>query len=80
MTIRKGDKFLCTEDVTNTFGWVLFEKGKEYEVGIYDIIEQGSSEEQYIITNDEGYDECFYTDSFKRKNEIREEKLKKLGI
>ena len=55
-------------------------KGKEYEVGIYNIIEQGSPEEQYIITNDEGYDECFYTDSFKRKNEIRDEKLKKLGI
>jgi len=55
-------------------------KGKEYEVGIYDIIEQGSSEEQYIITNDEGYDEFFYTDSFKRKSEIRDEKLKKLGI
>ncbi len=32
MTIRKGDKFLCTEDVNNIFGWSLFEKGKEYEV------------------------------------------------
>lgn len=32
MTIRKGDKFLCTEDVNNVFGWPLFEKGKEYEV------------------------------------------------
>jgi hypothetical protein len=55
-------------------------KGKEYEVGIYNIIEQGSPDEQYIITNDKGYDECFYTDSFKRKSEIRDEKLKKLGI
>ena len=32
MTIRKGDKFLCTEDVNNVFGWPLFEKGKEYKV------------------------------------------------
>ena len=32
MTIRKGDKLICTEDVNNVFGWPLFEKGKEYEV------------------------------------------------
>ncbi len=32
MTIKKGDKFLCTEDVNNVFGWSLFEKDKEYEV------------------------------------------------
>jgi hypothetical protein len=32
MTIKKGDKFLCTEDVDNVFGWSLFERGKEYEV------------------------------------------------
>ena len=32
MTIRKGDRFLCTEDVNNVFGWPLFEKGKEYKV------------------------------------------------
>ena len=32
MTIRKGDKFLCTEDVNNVFGWPLFEKDKEYKV------------------------------------------------
>ncbi len=32
MTIRKGDKFLCTEDVNNLLGWPLFEKGKEYDV------------------------------------------------
>jgi hypothetical protein len=32
MAIRKGDKFLCTEDVDNMFGWSLFEKGKVYEV------------------------------------------------
>ena len=32
MTIKKGDKFLCTEDVNNVFGWSLFERGKEYEV------------------------------------------------
>jgi hypothetical protein len=32
VTIRKGDKFLCTEDVNNLLGWPLFEKGKEYDV------------------------------------------------
>lgn len=32
MSIRKGDKLICTEDVNNMFGWPLFEKGKEYEV------------------------------------------------
>jgi len=32
MTIRKGDKLICTEDVNNVFGWPLFEKGKQYEV------------------------------------------------
>jgi hypothetical protein len=32
MTIRKGDKLICTEDVNNVFGMPLFEKGKQYEV------------------------------------------------
>jgi hypothetical protein len=32
MSIRKGDKLLCTEDVNNVFGMPLFEKGKEYDV------------------------------------------------
>ena len=32
MTIRKGDKLICTEDVNNVFGMPLFEKDKEYEV------------------------------------------------
>jgi hypothetical protein len=32
MLIRKGDKFLCTEDVNNVFGFPLFEKNKEYKV------------------------------------------------
>jgi hypothetical protein len=32
MTIRKGDKLICTEDVNNVFGMPLFEKGKEYDV------------------------------------------------
>jgi hypothetical protein len=56
--------------------------GKEYQVGIYDIIEQGSPEESYIIENDLGYSECFYSDSFKRVNKAdeRERKLKELGI
>ncbi len=31
MTIRKGDKFLCTEDVNNVFGMPLFKKGEVYE-------------------------------------------------
>ena len=56
--------------------------GKEYEVGIYNIIEGGSPEESYIIENDLGYIECFYSDSFKRvnKSEERDKKLKELGI
>ena len=56
--------------------------GKEYQVGIYNIIEQGSSEESYLIENDLGYTECFYSDSFKRvnKSEDRDKKLKELGI
>ena len=32
MTIRKGDKLICTEDINNVFGMPLFEKGKEYDV------------------------------------------------
>jgi hypothetical protein len=31
VTIRKGDKFLCTEDVNNVFGMPLFKKGEVYE-------------------------------------------------
>ena len=30
--MRKGDKLICTKEVRNLLGWVLFEKGKEYEV------------------------------------------------
>ncbi len=51
--------------------------GKEYQVGIYNIIEQGSPEESYIIENDLGYTECFYSDSFKIINKV-EERDKKL--
>lgn len=32
MPIRKGDRFLCTEDVNNVFGMPLFKKGETYEV------------------------------------------------
>lgn len=32
MIIRKGTKFLCTEDVNNVFGMPLFKKGETYEV------------------------------------------------
>lgn len=31
-TIKKGDKFLCTEDVNNVIGLPLFKKGEVYEV------------------------------------------------
>lgn len=31
-SMRKGDKLLCTKEVRNFLGNVLFEKGKEYEV------------------------------------------------
>ena len=30
--IRQGDKFICTEDVTNFLGWPLFKKGEVYNV------------------------------------------------
>jgi hypothetical protein len=30
--MRKGDKLICKETVSNLFGMPLFEKGKEYEV------------------------------------------------
>lgn len=32
MSIRKGDKFRCTEDVNNVFGMPLFKKGEVYEI------------------------------------------------
>lgn len=32
MYIRKGDKFLCIEDVDNVFGTRLFNKGEVYNV------------------------------------------------
>ena len=32
MSIRKGDKLICSKGVNNIFGMPLFEKGKEYEV------------------------------------------------
>jgi hypothetical protein len=31
VTIRKGDRFMCTEDVNNVFGMPLFKKGEVYE-------------------------------------------------
>lgn len=67
---------ICIED------WDNLTIGKEYKVGIYDIIEGGSVSEMYIITNDLGYDEGIYSNVFKRKNirEIRDNKLKELGI
>ena len=30
--MRKGDKLICKKDIKNIFGWILFEKGKVYEV------------------------------------------------
>lgn len=67
---------ICIEDCDN------LTIGKEYKVGIYDIIEGGSVSEMYIITNELGYDEGIYSNVFKRKNirEIRDNKLKELGI
>jgi len=32
MIIRKGDKFLCLEDVKNVFGFPLFKKDDTYTV------------------------------------------------
>ena len=50
---------ICIED------WDNLTIGKEYKVGIYDIIEQGSVSEMYIVTNDLGYDEGIYSNVFK---------------
>lgn len=36
MYIRKGDKFICTEDVNNIFGLPLFKKDEIYEVIMID--------------------------------------------
>jgi hypothetical protein len=30
--MHKGDKLICTKEVRNYLGWLLFEKGKEYDV------------------------------------------------
>ncbi len=30
--MRKGDKLICTKEVRNFLGGILFEKGKEYQV------------------------------------------------
>jgi hypothetical protein len=51
---------------------------KEYKVGNYDIIEQGSPSEVYIITNDLGYTDCISSVVFKilNKQEIRDRKLR----
>ena len=52
MNIRKGDKLLCTEDVNNTFGWPLFEKGKQYEVLYVD----NEKVKTYVYMNHNLYD------------------------
>lgn len=30
--MRKGDILVCTKEVRNYLGWLLFEEGKEYKV------------------------------------------------
>lgn len=80
MTKREAYKtftVVCIDDFYDTLT-----NGKLYQVGIYNIIEQGSPEESYVVENDESYTECFYSDSFKRvnKSEERDIKLKELGI
>lgn len=80
MTKREAYKtftVVCIDDFYDTLT-----NGKLYQVGIYNIIEQGSPEESYVVENDEGYTEFFYSDSFKRvnKSEERDIKLKELGI
>lgn len=80
MTRREAYKTFTVECIDDFYDTLTL--GKLYHVGIYDIIEQGSPEESYIIENDEGYTECFYSDSFRRVNkaEERDIKLKELGI
>ena len=80
MTKREAYKTFTVECIDDFYDTLT--TGKEYQVGIYNIIEQGSAEESYIIENDLGYTECFYSDSFKRvnKSEERDRRLKELGI
>lgn len=78
MTKREAYKtftVICIDDFYDTLT-----EGKLYQVGVYNIIEQGSPEESYLIENDLGYTECFYSDSFKiiNKAEERDIKLKEL--
>lgn len=30
--MKKGDKLKCNNDITNIFGWILFEKGEIYNI------------------------------------------------
>lgn len=47
MNIRKGDKFLCTEDINNVFGLPLFKKGDIYDVLYVD----NEKVKTYIVLN-----------------------------
>jgi hypothetical protein len=66
---------VCIEE-----GYPGLTKGKDYEIDYDCVIEAGSKEETYIVINDYGHDEPFYSDLFKRKSLLREEKLKELGL
>ena len=45
--MRKGDKLICKETVSNLFGMPLFEKGKEYEV----LYVENEKVKTYIVMN-----------------------------
>jgi hypothetical protein len=74
MTKREAYKTFTVECIDDFYDTLTL--GKLYQVGIYNIIEQGSPEESYIVENDLGYTECFYSDSFKRINKAEERDIK----
>lgn len=70
-----------------SFTVVCIEKGyeedgltynKDYEIDNDCVIESGAFDESYIMMNDFGFETNYYSNLFKRKSLIREDKLKKI--
>ena len=79
MNYKKGDKLICIKNVTNLINYPLFIKGNTYEV--LDV-----SDGEYLILNHILYGNEYgdftidFTDkNFKKLNQVRKEKLKKLN-
>ena len=80
-----GDKLICINQINNGWGWSLFDEGKEYQILDIDYDELGK-----IITvtlNHTLYGSAlferkldFVKKNFRTKEELREDKLKELGL